>query len=259
VTADEYLREVGFSLSDLPWGVRRDLLAELRTHLDELPPDSDLRAQLGPPELYANDLRSAAGLERRRGVVAFLRARRPRNLVLLVLALALIALAIGAVAWIDSYQPLAFGNVYQFPPGAKGAPGIEGESVVFRKGRPFALAMEVVNDGRFTVRVLGAPHASYLPWTAQLKMAIIHPTGRYVGPYSRFHSFDLKPGQRRYLIFTGVFACHAGFTRGGALTLSDFPVRFSFLWRKATTAIPLPEDLAIVFPKGCPTPAKYRR
>lgn len=115
--------------------------------------------------------------------------------------------------------------------------------------------MEIMNTGRFTVRVLAVPYEAYLPWTARLKMASLSYTGHYVGPYARFHPFDLKPGERRYLIFKGVFACHGGFSRGGALTLSDFPVRFSFLWRKTTTAIPLPEDLGIVFPKGC-APAK---
>jgi hypothetical protein len=258
VKRDEYVRNVGWWLRDLPWSARRDLLTELRAHLDELPADTDLRAQLGPPEAYASDLRAAAGIERRSGPIAFLRARRPRNLILFLLALIVAGLAIGSVAWIDSYQPLGFGNGYRFPTGAKGAPGIEGESVDFRKGHPFDLAMEVMNTGRFTVRVLGVPFASYLPWKARLKMARISYTGRYIGPYRRFHPFDLKPGQSRYLIFHGVFACEAGMARGGAITLSDFPVRFSFLWRKTTAAIPLPENLGIVFPKGCPTPARYR-
>ncbi|MGH3054828.1 MAG: HAAS signaling domain-containing protein, partial [Gaiellaceae bacterium] len=75
MTPDEYLRNVGFWLNDLPWGMRRDLLSELRAHLDELPAGTDLRAELGPPEKYAGDLRSAAGLERRRGPIAFLGAR----------------------------------------------------------------------------------------------------------------------------------------------------------------------------------------
>jgi len=115
VTPDEYLRDVGYWLNDLPWGMRRDLLAELRAHLDELPPGTNLRAELGPPEAYASDLRSAAGLERRRGPIAFLRARRPRNLILIVLALTLIGLGIGAVAWIDSYQPIAFAGGTKLP------------------------------------------------------------------------------------------------------------------------------------------------
>jgi hypothetical protein len=34
------------------------------------------------------------------------------------------------------------------------------------------------------------------------------------------------------------------------LPLTDFPVRFSILWRTATARIPLPEQLAIVFRKG---------
>jgi hypothetical protein len=254
VTRDEYVRDVGWWLRDLPWSTRRDLVTELRGHLDELPADTDFRAQLGPPEAYASDLRSAAGLERRRGPIAFLRARRPRNLILAVLGLTLIGLAIGSVVCIDSYQPLAFGNGSQFPAGATGVGGIEGQSVDFHKGRPFVYGMEIMNTGRFTVRVLGVPYESNLPWTARLFMSGPSYTGDYRAS-TRFHPIDLKHGERVYLVFKGVFACHSGMAKGGALTLEDFPVRFSFLWRKATTMIPLPENLAIVFPKGCPPPA----
>lgn len=45
MTADDYLRRVGYALGDLPWKMRRDLISELRTHLSELPPT--LRFDLG--------------------------------------------------------------------------------------------------------------------------------------------------------------------------------------------------------------------
>ena len=76
MTPDEYLRASATGCAICRWRMRRDLLAELRAHLAELPAGTDLRAQLGPPEQYAADLRAAAGLERRRGPIAFLRARR---------------------------------------------------------------------------------------------------------------------------------------------------------------------------------------
>jgi hypothetical protein len=255
VTRDEYLRRVGFSLSDLPWGMRRDLLAELRGHLDELPPGTDLRTQLGPPEEYAADLRSAAGLERRRGPIAFLRARRLRYVILTVIGLMLIGLAIGAVVWIDSYQPLAFGDGYQYPAGARGVPGVSGSSVVFRKGRPFTFGIQITNNGRYTVRILGVPYEPIHPWTAHLLMTRPNYSGS-VTPYERFRPFDLKPRQIVFLIYKGVYACHTGMGAGGILTYSDFPVRYKFLWRTATTAIPLPENLAFVFRKSCPPLAR---
>jgi hypothetical protein len=122
--ADDYLRSVSFELGDLPWGKRQELLAEIRTHLDELPAGTDLRARLGTPKEYAADLRAAAGLERRRGAIAFLRARRPRNLILVALILIVIGLAIGAVEWVDSYQPLAFQSGAEiFPPVSAEVPG----------------------------------------------------------------------------------------------------------------------------------------
>ena len=157
MTRDEYVRHVDWWLRDLPWSTRQDLLAELRGHLDELPADTDFRAQLGTPETYAGDLRAAAGLERRRGLIAFLRARRPRNLILFVLALTVAGLAIGAVAWIDRYQPIVYGNATQFPPDSKPSPGQPGVTVVFRRGRPFLYGVTIRNSGRFPVRVLGVP------------------------------------------------------------------------------------------------------
>jgi len=193
MNADEYVREVDSALRDLPWRQRRDLTAELHAHLAELPADTRFDERLGTPPRYAADLRAAAHLERRRGPIAFLRARRPRNLILLVLVLTVTGLAIGAVVWIDSYQPIAFGNGYQFPAGAKGAPGIDGQSVDFHQGRPFVYGMEIRNAGRFTVRVLGVPYESYLPWTAHVLMSRLNYTGVYRAA-GRFHPFHLKPG-----------------------------------------------------------------
>jgi HAAS len=253
VKADAYLSRVDAALRDLPWRMRRELMSEVRGHLSELP--SDVAARLGTPEQYVADLRVSAGLERRRGVIAFLRARRPRNLILIVLALTVTGLAIGAAVWIDSYQPLAAGNSSQFPAGAKGEPGLNGESVVFHKGRPFQFGITVVNNRRFTVRVLGVPYVPPLPWTARLMMSpTAKNTGRIRQPYMPFHPFDLKPGDVVFLFFKGVYACNTGRAAGTTTTFDDFPVRYRFLWRTATTNIPLPESLAFSFPKGCPPP-----
>jgi hypothetical protein len=253
VTAETYVNRVAFELRDLPLGMRRELISELRGHLSELPPD--IAARLGTPEQYAADLRVSAGLERRRGVIAFLRARRPRNLILIVLALTVIGLTIGAVVWIDSYQPLAAGNSSQFPAGAKGEPGLNGESVVFHKGRPFQFGITVVNNRRFTVRVLGVPYVGPLPWTARLMMSPTAKNGVGIPQANTpFHPVDLKPGDVIFLLFKGVYACNTGWGAGTAETFDDFPVRYRFLWRTATTNIPLPESLAFSFPKGCPRP-----
>jgi hypothetical protein len=252
MTAEEYLRRVGFWLNDLPWSMKCDLRAEIRAHLDELPADTNLTARLGAPEEYAAELRSAAGLERRRGVIAFLRARRPRNLVLTAIALTLIGLAIGAVAWIDSYQPLEFQNGEAPPLGYVEEPG-GGEAVVFHKGRPFRLGIDVSNRGRFTVRVVGAGYTGKgFPFSARL--LISQPMdANFAGfppPFERFHPFDLKPGQARAFMLEGVYAHCRNWRAAGSTTFFDFPVRFKFLWRTAIANVPLPEQLTIVFPKG---------
>ncbi len=260
MTRDEYLRSVGYWLNDLPWGARRYLLAELRSHLDELPAGTGLESRLGTPEKYAADLRSAAGLERRRGPIAFLRARRPRNLILTAAAVALIGLAIGAVAWIDSYQPITFAGGTQLPLDAKPSVGQAGYSVVFRKGRPFEYGITIQNTGRFTVRVLGVPKSPLDFYSARLLMSKDQTGHLDQRPLERFSPFDMKPGSFRWLVIKGVYACTTGMGRdtvtgAPSITQFAFPVQFSFLWRTATASIPLDEPLAFSFPKGCP-PAK---
>jgi hypothetical protein len=248
VTAEEYVRRVNYWLTDLPWSTKRELLAELRAHLAELPAESDLDA-LGSPEEYARDLRAAAGLERRRGAIAFLRARRPRNLILIVLALTLIGLTIGAVTWIDSYQPLVTGESMANPAKAVEDPAGNGESVVFRQGRPFRLGMSIRNNGSYTVRVLGLAYdyPASLPFSARLLVSGPVYRGGTAVPLSRFHPFDLQPGHERFLLLKGVYAHCRAWPGKGATGITGLPIRYSFLWRRATVDIPLPEQLAIVF------------
>lgn len=258
MTRDEYLRRIDFWLRDLPWGTRWNLRAEIRGHLDELPADTDLEARLGTPEEYVADLRSAAGLERRRGLIAFLRARRPRNLILFVLALTVAGLAIEAVAWIDSYQPIVYGNATQYPPDSKPSPGQPGVTVVFRRGRPFLYGVTIRNSDRFPVRVLGVPTGVLDFFKARLLVNKPNPTENEL-PLERFRPFDLQPGETRWLVLKGVYACTTGMGGSrrlgyGAVTKEAIAVRFSFLWRTTTTLIPLDDPLTITFRTGCPPP-----
>jgi hypothetical protein len=252
VTADEYLRHVRHSLIDLPWSTKRDLLSELRGHLGELPAGTDLVAQLGKPHEYAADLRSAAGLERRRGLIAFLRARRPRNLIVTVVTLTAIGLAIGAVEWIDSYQPIAFAGGTQYSSDAKPSLGSAGVTVVFHKGRPFKYGITIENSGRFTVRVLGVPRSVTDFFKGRLLMSVDQSGRLNEFPLERFHPFDMKPGSFRWLVLKGVYACTTGTGTGTGITWGAIPVRFSFLWRTATASIPLDAPLTFSFHKGCP-------
>lgn len=253
---EDYISMVAWELRDLPWKMRRGLVSEIRGQLGELPPGTDLHQRLGRPHEYAAELRDAAGLDRRRGLIAFLRARRPRNLILAVVVLTLIGLAIGALAWIDAYQPLTSGFGSRYPVDAVESPVGNTESVVFRPGRPFQFGLTVHNRSRFTVRVLGVPYPSGLPFKAELLMGppMNYASSGMQGPYRRFHAFDLAPGKVRLLFFKGTLACKATERGIGALGLDYFPVRFSFLWRTSTVQIPIDPELAIVFRKGsgCP-------
>ncbi len=258
MTAEDYVRRVSVELGDLPWRQRRDLVSELRAHLAELPAETDLAERLGAPERYAADLRAAAGLERHRGPIAFIRARRPRNVVLTVLVLTLLGLAIGAVAWIDSYQPLTIGNGTQYPPNTKPTIGSDIQHVEFREGRPFDVGVSVVNNGRFTVRVLGVEDSpglsfSVLPLSGRrLVMAGPEPNhGGFSGPFRRFRPFDLAPGQLALLVLHGSYdaRCHAA--NGQSFwEVGGFELRFRFLWRTGTAEIPVSPQLQIDGPKG---------
>lgn len=252
MTAEDYVRRVGFALVDLPWKTKRDLLAELREHLAELPHEMNLVERLGAPERYAAELRGAAGLDRRRGAIAFLRARRPRNLVLTAAALTVLGLAIGAVAWVDSYQPLVFAGATQDPLDSKPTPGAAGVTVVFHEGRPFLYGLSIHNDGRFTVRVLGIPKSVTDFYSGELLMSKDQ-TGRLdERPLERFHPFDMRPGSFRWLVFKGVYACTTGMGAGAGVTRAAIAIRYRFLWRTATAWIPLADPLSITFPKSCP-------
>jgi hypothetical protein len=255
LTAEDYLRLVAFELRDLPWKMRRDVVSELRGHLDELPPGTDLGARLGKPHEYAAELRSAAGLERGHGAIAFVRARRPRNLILSAAALTLIGVAIGAVAWIQSYQPIAFAGATQLPVDSKQSLGQAGVSVVFRKGRPFEYGITIENRGRFAVRVLGVPKSVTDFYSGRLLMSKDRTGHLQEKPLEPFHPFSMKPLSFRWLVFKGVYACTTGMGPGpGGMTWETIPVRFSFLWRTGTAQIPLAEPLTFSFPTGCRPP-----
>lgn len=250
MNAEKYVRRVASELRDLPWKQRRDLVAELRGHLGELPEGTDLPAAAQ----YAAEMRAAAGLARRRGPKAFLRARRPRTLALIAVCVTLLGVSIGAVVWIYSYQPLAFDSGFsRLPLGYHSLFGVKGDAVTFRKGKPFDLALQFANTRRFTVRILGTGFSPDMPWTAHLLAAPPSYTGNVDWEHLEpFHPFDLRPGQYAYLELKGVWACRAAHEAGTGLTVHDFLVRYGFLWRTGTAAIPLVDgDLEIRFPQGC--------
>ena len=138
MTRDEYVRNVGWWLRDLPWSTRRDLLAELRATWTSFRRHRS-RAQLGPPEDVRRRPPRGRGPRAPRGVVAFLRARRPRNLILFVLALT-VDRARDRRRRLDRQLPAdrVRRRPPKYPPEREGRPpGRPACTVVFRKGRPF--------------------------------------------------------------------------------------------------------------------------
>jgi len=246
VTRDAYLREVEWQLRDVRWKRRKALVAELAAHLDETP-----AGQLDTPQAYAAELRRSENLPRRRGAVAFLRARRPRNLVLVALLLVLVALLVSGYAWAESYQPLTAGDYGLFPDRAVSGPAGE-TAVTFRDGAPFRFGFSVRNDGSFAVRVVGVPHATVAdPFVTRTFVSGPLERARDIpGPTTPFRPFDLKPGEERMLILRGVFAHCRNWGGTTTATYDSLPVRFQFLWRTETVSVPLPDQLVIQIPAG---------
>jgi hypothetical protein len=273
VTSDDYLRRVGSALGDLPWQQRQELLAELRGHLADFPADTDLSERLGTPEQYAADLRTAEGRERRRGPVAWLRARRPRNVVATVAAVVLVGLIAAGVAWAQSYSPIGYAGGGILPRGAVRDENGNVETIQFRKGGQFRLGVPIANYGRFGVRVLGLGAISNsanavvqnprLMFSYRLRVSPPSKTWDYDhGPYAPFHPFDLQPGEASMIVIDGTFAktCRP-FAPGEATVLEptgflfhdgEIPIRFHFVWKTSTALVPPYWGiLEIAFPKGC--------
>jgi hypothetical protein len=273
VDTDEYVRQVESALRDLPWRQRRDLLTELREHLGELPPETDLPERLGAPAQYASDLRAAAGLERRRGPIAFARARRPRNVVLALVVLAAAGIVAGFIAWVQSYQPVSWAGGGFLPAQGKLAPSGSTDTITFQKGGRFRWGIPISNNGSFSVRILGlgalaatgnvdVPIPQGLPFSTRLFMN--RPSKNWDNrgrPLIHFRPFDLSPGEESLLVLEGTFAksCRpwqpgdaTDLVPGGFLFRDGtLPIRFRFLWKTSTALIPPSVALRIDFPRGC--------
>lgn len=194
MTGDRYVAAVEMQLLDLPWRVRKNLVADLRVHLAEIPAQEDLVARLGTPQTSAGELRTAAGLAPRRGLIAFVRARRPRNVVIAVALVALGAAVAATVTWAGSYQPVTGGATGMNP--RVSSQGALGEIVApFRNGKPFQVGFSVRNSGRFAVRILDMPLTGFHPFVVRKFTARSDERG--TGPPVRFQPFTLEPGQER--------------------------------------------------------------
>lgn len=292
-----YLERLSNAARDLSKARRRELLGEIELHirmaLSRTPcahPDDmvALLEQVGDPAeiaVAANDQTDDASVP---ASIADLRGRRPRKVILALIALAVIGLAIGAAVWIQSYQPLSFAPAGVLSADSVNTFGEDGHGawVGYQKGlgsgpnRPF-FGVTLQNTGHFTVRVVGlGEYAPLLPllrgWSSRLLMArgtfveeplggpgnkaVRDQNGRIVrrrvwkrGRLEPFHPVDLAPGQIVMVLLQGVWHmdCHP-VTVGATTPPRSFPVRYSFLWKTTTTQIPLPGGLTIAPPNRHP-------
>jgi hypothetical protein len=192
--------------------------------------------------------------------------------VLAAAAVTVLGLGIAALVWINGYQPLAFGGDSVYPPIAfRLHSSFDQNDVKFRQGKPFKVGVAVVNNGRFTVRVLGvtgeyAHSFAELPLSHRL-LLMSGPMPKngapWVRQFSKFRPFDLPPGQTTFLQLNGTYHAHCRPWPGGeSMTLAGFQVRYGFLWHKGKAQIGFPANLSIDFPenehclKGPPPPTR---
>jgi hypothetical protein len=251
LTGEEYLAAVEAHLNDLPWRARKNLATDLRVHLEEIPGGEDLEARLGSPGNYAAELRAAAGLRSARGPVAFLRARRPRNVAIAVGLLVAVGVVVVAVVWASSYQPLVTGSTSLSPiPSQEGALG---ETVApYRNGKLFQYGFSIRNDGRFSVRILAAPlDQRFLPFRFRV---FAEPSGsRGVSAHPQpFRPFTLSPGSEWLIVLRGRYAnCH-NYVASTSSGFDAMPVRARFLLWTRTVFVPLGAPLIINRPNRDP-------
>ena len=292
-----YLRRLAYAAHGLPKARRRELLSEIEQHIRQAlaqTPSANreemlaLLEQVGDPAEIAAAADDQADASFERLPVASPR-RRPLKLIVSLVALTVIALAIGAAAWIQTYQPLAFAPADVLQANAVNTYGENdhGAWVGYQKGigggpnRPF-FGVTIQNTGHFTVRVLGmGTYGPFLPvlsgWSARLLMArgafvrepvrtpsgqpvrdrkgrIAHRRGWKREPLQPFHPVDLAPGQILMIGLQGVWHadCGRNVSAGPTTPPRSFPVRYSFLWKTTTTHIPLPGGWNIAPPNRHP-------
>jgi HAAS domain-containing protein len=245
MTGDRYVQAVEMELLDLPWRVRKDLVADLRVHLADIPAHEDLVARLGSPQSYAGELRSATGLEPRRGLIAFLRSWRPRNLILAIAVVAVAAGVAAVVTWAQSYQPITAGSSGMTPPVS--SQGALDETVApFRNGKPFQVGFSVRNAGRFAVRVLDVPLEGSHPFVVRKFTARLDERG--MGSPVPFRPFTLEPGRERLIVLRGRYANCTRWVAGSSVGYEAMQIRMRFLRWSHTVSVKLFTPLVIRMP-----------
>jgi hypothetical protein len=75
------------------------------------------------------------------------------------------------------------------------------------------------------------------------------------GPYTPFRPFDLKPGEERAIVLKGSYDEPCANRGTWSEIWYSIPVRFGFIWRRATVQVPLTQTLSFVFRKSSDCPS----
>jgi hypothetical protein len=134
-------------------------------------------------------------------------------------------------------------------------------NVPFRQGARFRAGISIVNNGRFTVRVLGIsgePPFDYLQ-LAHRHLTVSAPVPKNavqsVRPDRTFRPLDLPPGEAMFLQLNGTYNARCRPVKnpvrgydGGSQVFAGFDVRYTVLWRTRTVRIDFPDTVSIEFP-----------
>lgn len=259
--AGRYASAVARHLRHLPRAQRRRLVADVRTHLLELPV-GQLEERLGPPRTYAAELLRSSGLPEPHGFRHWLR-RVPLLWKIAASLLLLLAVA-GTVAgiWVNGYEPLATGGA-SFTPGILPDPDLGEHANVlvdYQHDARYQFGFSIVNNGRFAVDIVDFPLADDETFPFVVEQVLVDPPHRYGDPDATpFHPFTLQPGEDRGFTFRGVLAHCDSWEHGSTAALESVAVEFRFFGITKTHGIPLWRPIAMRMPgpatSQCPDPS----
>jgi hypothetical protein len=153
-----YFDTVRRALRDVPRPMRDELLADLRTRLDELPSDASITEALGSAQEYARLARDAAGCAPPTyGRVARMRAWPLGRKLVIVAAVALLVVTTAAAILRAHYQPLAVDTIGGSSTAEVIVSNVPTDAQYYRyqPGATVVVTAELRNRGRTTATVTG--------------------------------------------------------------------------------------------------------
>ncbi len=205
----EYFDSVRRLLLDIPWAQRQQLLGDLASRIDELPPRTNPGAVLGPGDKYARLMREAAGYgptaPRRFAYIRAWRLRRKVVVALAIVAVAALAIAIPIGAHANAvrrqYQPLTADEDSSTSTAPSVEPNVPTDASYwqYRRRALVVIGAVLANTGHTTATVTGfvvptSPYGPIVP--TELRVAANPVRDTFWQHAKPFEQLAVHPGQR---------------------------------------------------------------